>query len=139
MFSIARLVFCFSVISIINAQTPLITTIQKGHGEVVKAAKYSPDGKIVATASRDKTIKIWDANSGLEIRSLLGSEHTVNDLAFSADGKRIASSCADKTVSLWEVLTGERIWQSPESKDYTTSVALSNNGKWIAVGGYEGV
>ena len=115
----------------------LTTVVQKGHAEVVKAVALSPNGKLLATASRDKTIKLWDVATGFEIRTLFGSESTVNDVCFSADGKRIAGSCADNHARIWEVLTGELVWTSPKSKDYTTSVSFAPNGSWLAVGGYD--
>lgn len=127
-------VWCFSSFA---QKGSLTTVLQKGHAEVVKTVALSPNGKLLATGSRDKTIKLWDVATGFEIRTLFGSESTVNDVCFSADGKQIAGSCADNHARIWEVQTGELLWTSPKSKDYTTSVSFAPNGTWLAVGGYD--
>ncbi|WP_350216038.1 caspase family protein [Ekhidna sp.] len=108
--------------------------IQKGHGEAVKSATITPDGNYLITASRDKTIKIWDANSGREIRSLIGHDHTVN--GFSLYETKIASSSADGTVGVWDMVRGELLWQSKKFREYVTSVAFSPKGQLLAVGSY---
>lgn len=119
----------------INAQS-LISILQKGHSEVVKAVHLSEDGKLLFTASRDKTIKMWDAQSALEIKSFFGHESTVNGIATDNKG-RIASTSADLTVKVWDFTTGELLWTSPKSKEYMTDLAFSPNGNFLAVGGYD--
>ncbi|MEO9869143.1 caspase family protein [Ekhidna sp.] len=108
--------------------------IQKGHGEAIKTARYSPDGNYIVTASRDKSAKIWDANSGMEIRSFLGHDHTVNEI--SLNGNMLATSSADGTAAVWDLMTGEMRWQSKKMKKYVTSVAFSSDGNYLAVGSY---
>ena len=108
--------------------------IQKGHGEAVKAASFTSDGKYLISASRDKTVKIWDATSGKEIRSLIGHNHTVNE--FDLADQRLASSSADGTVGVWDIQTGELLWQSQKFREYVTSVAYSPDGEMLAVGSY---
>jgi WD40 repeat protein len=64
---------------------------------------FSPDGQIVASGSDDKTIKLWDLQTGLEIATLSGHESYVESVAFSPDGKTIVSGGYDKTVKVWQV------------------------------------
>ena len=114
----------------------LETVIQKGHSAAVKVVAVSPNGEILATGSRDKSVKLWDYQSGLEIRSLIGHDHTVNGLSFSPNGLYLASSSADGTARVWDVLTGKEVFISNKSSEYITSVSFSPDSKFIAFGGY---
>ncbi|MDZ8138591.1 MAG: hypothetical protein RM049_25340, partial [Nostoc sp. DedQUE04] len=64
---------------------------------------FSPDGKTIASASLDNTVKLWDAATGKSISTLKGHSDRVSSVAFSPDGKTIASASYDKTVKLWKV------------------------------------
>ena len=59
---------------------------------------FSPDGQRVASASRDKTVKLWNASSGKQLGTLTGHSDAVYGVAFSPDGQRVASASADKTI-----------------------------------------
>lgn len=111
------------------------SVIQKGHGEAVKSAGYIQDGDFVITTSRDKTAKLWHAESGMEMRSFMGHEHTVN--GFSVSGDQLATSSADNTVIVWDLLTGEALWRSRKFDGYVTDVAYNTAGSLLAVGSYE--
>ncbi len=117
--------------------TKLETIVQKGHSASVKALAISPDGKYLATGSRDRTAKLWDLRTGMEIRTYNGHEHTVNGIEFSPDGKLLATSSADKTFCVWNIATGKQLFVSPEGKKYRTDVAFSHDGKYIIGGGYD--
>jgi WD40 repeat protein len=85
------------------------TIIQKGHELAVVAVAISPDSNYVATASRDKSAKLWELNTGREVRSFLGHQASVISLDFSRDGKYLLTGGNDHTVKLWEVNTGKQI------------------------------
>jgi WD40 repeat protein len=68
---------------------------------------YSPDGKRLASAGDDYTVKVWDAQTGQELHTLKGHTDLVNSVAYSRDGKRIASASDDHTVKVWDALTPE--------------------------------
>ena len=77
-----------------------------GHTAAVWGCAISSDGRYVASASSDQTVKIWDVATGEERRTLVGHTAAVNGCAFSPDGATIASAGADRTLRLWEVASG---------------------------------
>src|SRR6516162_4943192 len=79
----------------------------KGHTEVVTSVAYSPDGKTLASGSRDKTIKLWEVATGKEQATLKGHTGEVWSVAYSPDGKTLASGSWDATIKLWDVQTGQ--------------------------------
>ncbi len=74
-----------------------------GHTDPAYAGVYSPDGSRLVTASFDKTLRIWDLESGTTLRTLSGHTGLVLCVAISPDGSRLASGSLDKTVRLWDM------------------------------------
>lgn len=122
----------FLAAAVATAQKKLELVVQTGHADAVRSVVFSPDGKLLATASIDKTVKIWDAETGQEIRTLTGHADWVNAAVFSPDGKILASASRDKTVKLWNVETGELLKTLANHTDWITSVAFSPDGKLLA-------
>jgi WD40 repeat protein len=69
---------------------------------------FSPDGKTLATGSKDNTIKLWDVATGKELATFKGHTGTVLSLAFSEDSRMLVSGSEDKTIKLWDVDRGAR-------------------------------
>lgn len=112
-----------------------------GHTQRVMAVKLSPDGAVIASGSRDNTIKLWDASEGRLLKSV-GEHQGMTDVAFSPDGTLIASrgntaTGNNQSVKLWRISTGELIWTVPGTIPgwgLTGSVEFSPDGRLVAAG-----
>ncbi|MEG4188954.1 WD40 repeat domain-containing protein, partial [Microcoleus sp. Pol17_C1] len=104
------------------------------HSDGVTSVSFSPDGKTLASASIDKTIKLWDVTTGKQIRTLQGHSDVVWSVSFSPDGKTLASASDDKTIKLWDVTTGKQIRTLQGHSYRVTSVSFSPDGKTLASG-----
>jgi hypothetical protein len=102
-----------------------------GHGQPVWSVAFSPDGKLVATGSADRSVRLWDAATLQPVARLLGHEHGIASVAFSPDGRFLASSSSDRSVRLWDARTSQQraCFQSPE--DYAWRVAWAPSGAFL--------
>ncbi|MGA2640336.1 MAG: caspase family protein [Spirochaetia bacterium] len=102
--------------------------IQMGHTSWVRAVALSPDGRYVLSASYDKTLKIWDASVGKELKTLKGHSFWVMAAAFSNDGARALSGCSDGVLKVWDVRSGGETLSIKGHADAVTSIAPSPDG-----------
>lgn len=119
---------------------PEIVATLKGHTDIVYAIGYSPDGKYVATASFDNSVRLWEAASGKEIKAYGGTlGHTKQAIAvgFSQDGAMLASGSTDNTLKVWDVPVNSPI-RSLKTADSLSAVALSPDGTKLALAGKDG-
>ena len=80
----------------------------RGHQEKVNRAAFCADGR-VATASNDKTVRIWDDRTGRELLCLRGHTQGVARLTFSADGERLVSVGYERVVKVWDAHDGREL------------------------------
>ena len=103
-----------------------------GHEESVKAVAVSPNGKIVASGSKNGEIKLWELDTGKLIRTISAHKQSVKSIAISPDGKTLVSGSKSGKVKLWEIETGELIRTISAHNQPVNSIAISPNGKTFA-------
>lgn len=108
--------------------------VLKGHSQAVLTVLFSPDNKMIASGSADKTIKLWDVQGGALIRTLTGPTDMIKSVSFSPDGKLVACASDDKSVRVWDVQSGEMKVTLENADQSLGSVAFSPDGTTIAVG-----
>ncbi|PKY03251.1 WD40 repeat-like protein [Aspergillus campestris IBT 28561] len=104
------------------------------HFSSVGAVAFSPDSKVLATGSRDHTIKLWDTTTGALQQTLKGHSRSVIAVEFSPDGQSLVSGSDDHVINVWDISTGAL---QHSHNDYTRKVRTMNispNGHLIASG-----
>ena len=106
----------------------------KGHEKGVRTITFAPTGKMVATGSYDKTIKLWDVNSRREVTTLKGHEDIVYGVRFSPDGHMLASCSADKSIKLWDVVSRKELTSFQKQEKTVYALAFTGDGKGLVSG-----
>jgi WD40 repeat protein/ankyrin repeat protein len=108
---------------------------QDGHGQTGMLA-FTADGRYLASAGDDPSVRLWDVSSGLLVRKFSEHADSVNGIAFSPDDQRLATAGADRHVRVFEVSTGRKLIEI-RSTDTLNVVAFSPDGRLLASGGYD--
>ena len=116
-----------------------------GHTDTVKSVAFSHYGKYIASGSKDRTIRIWDVETGNSIKILQGHIFSVETVTFNpyfnsyfnSYSKDIASGSRYITIKIWNVETGKTIQTLTGHKAPVWSVAFSPDGKYIASGSWD--
>ena len=120
----------------IDEESPSLQIAFNAHAGLITEIVYSPDGSLIATASKDGSVQIWDATDGSPIRTLTGHGGGVNSIAFSPDGSLLASGSDDRTAKLWNVADGSLVRTLfPLMESRVVEVEFSPDGSLLALGG----
>ncbi len=117
---------------------PKLRCTLEGHNDCVHWVAFSPDGKTLASVSRNYTVMLWDVGTGKETATLKGHTGAVFGIAFSPDGKTVASGSDDGTIKLWDVATAKETAALQVPRDFVRSLAYSADGKTLASGTFGG-
>ena len=101
----------------------------------IRELALSPDEALLASASDDRTVRIWDLRARRELHRLSGHGDGCNAVAFSPDGARLASGGDDRNMRIWDVISGEEVLHLDAPGGGGAAVAFSADGKLIAARG----
>ncbi|XP_017389715.1 notchless protein homolog 1 isoform X3 [Cebus imitator] len=110
-------------------------TRMTGHQALINQVLFSPDSRIVASASFDKSIKLWDGRTGKYLASLRGHVAAVYQIAWSADSRLLVSGSSDSTLKVWDVKAQKLATDLPGHADEVYAVDWSPDGQRVASGG----
>jgi WD40 repeat protein/tRNA A-37 threonylcarbamoyl transferase component Bud32 len=108
------------------------TFTHRGHKGPVRGVVYSPDGRFLASASDDQTVKIWNTATGKELLTLREHAGPVRAVAYSPDGQFLASASNDRTVKMWDVAAAQTAFTLDQHIGQVVSVAFHPNGQQLA-------
>ncbi|XP_012581522.1 PREDICTED: notchless protein homolog 1 [Condylura cristata] len=106
-----------------------------GHQALINQVVFSPDSRVIASASFDKSIKLWDGRTGKYLASLRGHVAAVYQVAWSADSRLLVSGSSDSTLKVWDVKAQKLATDLPGHADEVYAVDWSPDGQRVASGG----
>jgi len=108
--------------------------LTKPWGQLTMSVAFSPDGRWLASAHYDGTVRIWDVVIGESLQELKGHSGRVLSVAFSPNGRHLASGSGDHTTRLWDAAMGVLLWPLNEHIGWVETVAFSADGRHLASG-----
>ncbi|XP_043188536.1 notchless protein homolog 1-like [Amphibalanus amphitrite] len=106
-----------------------------GHQALINDVRFSPDSRLIASASFDKSIRIWDGRTGKFVAALRGHVQAVYMTAWSADSRLLVSGSADSTLKVWSMKTRKLQLDLPGHADEVFAVDWSPDGERVVSGG----
>ena len=115
-------------------ESPALLRVLTGHRDQVNSVALSGDGRYIVSGSGDRTVAVWDLQTGARLHELTGHQGGVRSVAMSGDGRHIVSGSYDRTVAVWDLQTGARLHELTGHQGVVISVALSGDGRYIVSG-----
>lgn len=110
-----------------------------GHQQLINDVRFSPDTRLLASASFDKSIKLWDGRTGKFITTLRGHVSRVYQVSWSADSRLLCSGSSDSTLKVWDLKTKKLLFDLPGHADEVYAVDWSPDGQRVVSGGKDKV
>src|SRR5690606_21163440 len=112
--------------------------VLRGHSSRVTAVRFSPDGTTIATGSRDRTVRLWDAQTAAVRFEITDHEADVFAVLFSQDGRVLYTGSRDQSVRTWDVGTRSPLRSRDELGHFVTSLSINARDTRLAVGSWYG-
>jgi WD40 repeat protein len=109
---------------------PLLRTLT-GHTDWVRDVAITPDGKFAVSCSDDRTLSLWDLQTGIELATLVGHDDWVMTVAITPDGKWVVSGSGDRTLKIWDLDTGNVVRTLYGHTRLIRAVAITPDGQYI--------
>ncbi len=115
-----------------------VQRVLRGSGAAVNRAEFSPNGRLIVTASSDGTARVWDANSGKRLQTLNPHRGAIFGAGFSSDGRRVVTSTGKGFLEVWRTSTGALIYSRAVSNRRVQTAEFSPDGRLIVSAGFDG-
>ena len=119
-----------------NPHPGILRTLE-GHSNFVTAVSLTPDGRRAVSGSRDKTLRVWDVETGQCLRTLEGHTNWVTAVSLTPDGRRAVSGSWDKTLRVWDVESGRCLCTLEGHTDWVGAVSLTPDGHRAVSGSFD--